>query len=138
MSWLLDTNIVSEMVKKEPNPNVKAWVGSKDESNLYLSVITIAEVKRGITRLAASNRRKILQEFLNGLLETYQDNIIPIDIHVTQEWGMISAAAEANGRKISVTDGFIAATSQIHRLTLVTRNVSDFEMTDIPLVNPWT
>ena len=137
MSWLLDTNIVSEMVKKEPNRNVVAWIDSKNDSDLYLSVITIAEIKRGITRLAESNRRSILQEFLDGLLEIYQNNIIPIDIHVAQEWGIISASAEAKGRKISVTDGFIAATSQIHRLTLVTRNVSDFEVTDIPMLNPW-
>lgn len=137
MSWLLDTNIISEVVKKEPNLKVLAWLSSKKEADLYLSTITIAEIQRGKDRLPPSRRKTSYDEFLMGLIQTYQKNILPIDIAVAQEWGFLMATAESTGRKMSVADGFIAATAAAFSLQLVTRNVSDFKHTGVSLFNPW-
>ncbi|MEM9777580.1 MAG: type II toxin-antitoxin system VapC family toxin [Chloroflexota bacterium] len=137
MSWLLDTNILSEMVKERPNQGVISWIDSQTNADLFLSTITIAEIERGVNRLPQSQKRKVYESFLLTIIKNYGDNIIPINLDEAREWGKIMARSETIGRRLPVADAFIAATASIHDLTLVTRNVSDFEAVGLKLLNPW-
>jgi len=139
VSFLLDTNVVSEWVRPRPNPGVVAWLAGADEDRVFVSVITLAELRYGIERMAAGNRRKRLDQWLRGELPLrFEGRVLPIDNAIADAWGKIVARCEAVGRPISVTDAFIAATVEVHHLTLVTRNASDFEPTLKTVVNPWT
>jgi predicted nucleic acid-binding protein len=138
MSFLLDTNAVSEWTKPKPNPNLIAWLASVDEDRTFLSVITIAEIKFGIERLKAGQRRSNLESWLNGdLAARFEGRLLPVNAAVAEAWGKITASRAAVGRPIPIMDGFIAATATIFGLTLVTRNTADFENTPAPLLNPW-
>lgn len=139
MSFLLDTNVVSEWVRPRPNAGVVAWLAQVDEDRVFISVITLAELRYGIERLAAGNRRKRLDQWLrNELPPRFEGRVLPVDQAIADVWGKVVARSEAAGRPISVTDAFIAATVEVHNLTLVTRNASDFEPTLKSVVNPWT
>ena|SRR6266700_185222 len=139
MNFLLDTNVVSEWVRPRPNAGVVAWLAETDEDRVFLSVITLAELRYGIERLAGGNRRKRLDQWLRGELPLrFEGRILPIGNEIADVWGQTVARCEAVGRPISVTDAFIAATVEVHNLTLVTRNASDFEPTLKSIVNPWT
>jgi hypothetical protein len=110
-----------------------------DEDRVFVSVITLAELRYGIERMAAGNRRKRLDQWLRGELPLrFEGRVLPIDNAIADAWGRIVARSEAVGRPIGVTDAFIAATVEVHHLTLVTRNASDFEPTLKSIVNPWT
>ena len=139
MSFLLDTNVVSEWIKPRPDAGVVAWLAQADEDRVFVSVITLAELRYGIERMAAGNRRRRLDEWLrNELPVRFEGRVLSIDGAVADAWGKVVARSEAVGRPISVTDAFIAATVEVHGLTLVTRNASDFESTLKAIVNPWT
>jgi predicted nucleic acid-binding protein len=139
VSFLLDTNVVSEWVRPRPNAGVVAWLAQVDEDRVFISVITLAELRYGIERLAAGNRRKRLDQWLrNELPPRFEGRVLPVDQAIADVWGKVVARSEAAGRPISVTDAFIAATVEVHNLTLVTRNASDFEPTLKSVVNPWT
>ena len=139
MSFLLDTNVVSEWARPRPNAGVVAWLANVDEDRVFVSVITLAELRYGVERMAASNRRKRLDQWLGGELPLrFEGRVLPIDSAIADAWGKIVARREARGRPIGVTDAFIAATVEVHNLTLVTRNASDFEPTLKAVVNPWT
>ena len=139
MSFLLDTNVVSEWVKPRPDAGVVAWLAEVDEDRVYVSVITLAELRYGIERMATGKRRTRLDEWLrNELPLRFEGRILAINIAIADAWGKIVARSEALGRPIDVTDAFIAATVEVHGLTLVTRNASDFEATLKSVVNPWT
>ena len=136
--YLLDTNLISELTKPAPSPNVTAWLSAQQETPLFLSVITIGEIRQGIARLPDSKRKTTLSAWLNdGLLVEYAQYILPIDLDVVSVWGALTARMIAQGRTMQTMDSFIAATAQTHRLTLVTRNVSDFVDVGVGLVNPW-
>ncbi len=138
MSFLLDTNVVSEWVRPRPNAGVMAWLAEADEDGVFLSVVTLAELRRGIERMAAGQRRRRLDEWLaNDLLFRFEGRVLPVDVTVADSWGRLTASREASGRPISVAGAFIAATAAVHGLTLVTRNVADFERT-VRTVNPWS
>ena len=138
MSFLLDTNVVSEWVKPRPDAGVAAWLAEVDEDRVFVSVITLAELRYGIERMPAGNRRRRLDEWLrNELPLRFEGRILAIDSATADAWGKIVARGEALG-PISVTDAFIAATAEVHGLTLVTRNARDFEPTLKSIVNPWT
>jgi predicted nucleic acid-binding protein len=138
MSFLLDTNAVSEWTKPKPNPNLISWLASVDEDRTFLSVITIAEIKFGIERLNAGQRRSNLESWLNGdLAARFVGRLLPVTTAVAEAWGKITASRAAVGRPIPIMDGFIAATATVFGLTLVTRNTADFENTPAPLLNPW-
>jgi len=139
VSFLLDTNVVSEWVKPRPNAGVVAWLAEADEDRIFVSVITLAELRYGIERLAAGHRRRRLDEWLRHELPLrFEGRVLSIDAAIADAWGKIVARSEAVGRPIGVTDAFIAASAEVHGLTLVTRNASDFEPTLKSIVNPWT
>lgn len=139
MSFLLDTNVVSEWLKPRPNAGVVSWLATVDEDQTCLSVVTITELRYGIERLAAGARRKRLDEWLHGELPNrFEGRILPVDLAIADECGRMVARSEAVGRPIEARDAFIAATSEIYGLTLVTRNISHFQPAVKSLFTPWT
>jgi predicted nucleic acid-binding protein len=139
MTFMLDTCVISELVAKKPNPAVVQWVDTVDEDKLFLSAITIGEIRRGIEKLADSTRKSALQEWLeDDLLIRFRDKILPIDTAVMLVWGQLVADLEKQGKPMPAIDSLIAATCLQGRLDLVTRNESDFAHSGITLINPWT
>lgn len=139
MNFLLDTNVVSEWVKLRPNPGVVAWLADADEDHVFLSVITLAELRHGVERMAPGRRRNRLDEWLRDQLPLrFEERVLPIEGAIADAWGKIAARSEAAGRPISVMDAFIAATAEVHGLTLVTRNVLHFGPLLKAVINPWT
>ena len=139
MTFLLDTNVVSEWVTPQPNPRVIAWLAEVDEDRVFLSVVTLAELRSGVASLAAGRRRDRLDAWLSQDLPTrFDGRVLPVDAAIADGWGRIIATAKAAGRPIHAMDAFLAATAHIHQLTLVTRNVSDFQSTGTPVLCPWT
>jgi tRNA(fMet)-specific endonuclease VapC len=138
MTFLLDTCVISELVAKQPNLHVVQWIDSMDEDKLFLSAVTIGEIKRGIEKLADSTRKSALAEWLEGdLLLRFTDRILPIDTPVMLVWGQLTADLEKQGRPMPAIDSLIAATCLRARLDLVTRNESDFAHSGVAVVNPW-
>jgi hypothetical protein len=139
VSFLLDTNVVSETVKPEPDRGVMEWLGTVDEDVVHLSVITVAEIRSGIERLPAGRRRKRLDDWLrDDLALRFDGRLLPISPAIADTWGKVVAQRDAIGRPISVMDAFIAATAEMHALTLVTRDQADFAPTVKSMINPWT
>jgi predicted nucleic acid-binding protein len=139
MSFLLDTNVVSESTKPRPDPGVVAWLAGVDEESVFLSVITLTELRYGVERLPPGRRRKRLDRWLQQELPLrFEGRILPIDALVADTCGKLVARTESIGRPIEGRDAFIAATAQVHRLTLVTRNWSHFETTVKSILTPWT
>lgn len=139
MNFLLDTNLVSEWTKLRPNPGVVSWLADADEDRVFISVVTIAELRYGVERLAIGRRRKRLNEWIEGeLLFRFDGRVLPIDVATADAWGRIVAHRVGLGRPIGTMDAFIAATAQVHRLTLATRNQGDFEASVAAVVNPWS
>jgi predicted nucleic acid-binding protein len=138
MTFLLDTCVISELVAEQPDFHVVQWVDSIDEDKLFLSAITIGEIKRGIERLADSSRKSALAEWLEGdLLIRFTDRILPIDTPVVLVWGQLTTDLEKQGRRMPAIDSLIAATCLQGRLDLVTRNESDFAHSGVTVINPW-
>jgi toxin FitB len=139
VSFLLDTNVISEWVKPRPNPGVVAWLANADEDRIFVSVVTLAELRYGIERMADGQPRKRLDSWLRDELPLrFERRVLPIDAPVADRWGRILARSQASGRPIGAMDAFIAATAHVHRLALVTRNRSDFQAALKAIVNPWT
>ncbi len=138
MKFLLDTNVVSEWVKPRPDDGVVAWMNEVDEDRVFLSVISLAELRHGVERMPTGARRRRLDEWLKEELPLrFEGRVLLIDRVIAEAWGRILARCETAGRPINTMDGFIAATAEAHRLVLVTRNVSDFESSVKEMVNPW-
>jgi toxin FitB len=138
VNYLLDTNVISELVASQPNSNVIRWIEEVDPDRIYLSVIAIGELKKGIEKLPDSKRKERLAVWLQeDLFSRFQDHIFPIDIETMLAWGAITAKLEAAGRPISAMDALLAATAKQHHCTLVTRNTAHFGNTGIQLINPW-
>jgi len=138
MKYLLDTCVLSELVTKQPAPKVVEFVDSLDPDDVYLSVITIGEIVKGIEKLPNSRRKQELHAWLKeDLLSRFQGKIIPIDEDVIVEWGILTARIEVAGKPMPAIDSLIAATAQANKLSLVTRNVDDFSASGVELVNPW-
>ena len=138
MSFLLDTNVVSEWVKPRPDPGVIRWLADVDEDRVFLSVVTLAELRYGIERLADGSRRRRLDGWLRDELPLrFEGRLLPVDAAITDRWGEVVARREAAGRPIGIIDAFIAATANVRALKLVTRNEVDFESAVDEIVNPW-
>jgi toxin FitB len=136
--FLLDTNVVSELVKPRPEPTVVHWIQATEESLLFLSVLTIGEIRKGIGSLPSSNRRALLESWLgNDLVMRFADRILSIDFEIAERWGLLSAQAKSSGVLLPVIDGLLAATAVHHNLTFVTRNTSDVKLAGLSLFNPW-
>ena len=139
MNYLLDTNVVSEWVKPRPAPNVVRWLADIDEDRVYLSVITFAEIRQGVSELSSGRRRDSLLSWLeHDLSARFEGRILDVNLAIAEAWGSLMARSKQMGLNLNVMDAFIAATAQVHAVTLVTRNMSHFEKLDVALANPWT
>jgi len=135
--FLLDTNIISELVRPKPEPKVTAWVGSIDENLLYLSVLTLGEIRKGVVSLKDAARRVALEAWLaSDLVLRFAGRILVVDLPVADRWGRLNAQVGPKSQ-LPVIDGLLAATAMHHNLTLVTRNTKDVGGTGVPLFNPW-
>ena len=138
MNYILDTNVISELVAAQPSSKVMRWISELDPNQIYLSVIAIGELKKGIENCLIPERRDLLDQWLQeDLFVRFEDHILPIDIETMLLWGSMNAQLEAIGRPITAIDALLAATAKQHQYTLVTRNTSHFENTGIFLINPW-
>ena len=135
MSYLLDTNVLSELRRKTPNAGVVGWFAQRPASTLFLSVLTLGELRQGIEGMADADRRTTLLDWLEAELPIFfTGRILPIDAHVADRWGRLVAAA---GRPVPAIDSLLAATAAHHGLSLVTRNVRDFADFGLEVINPW-
>jgi predicted nucleic acid-binding protein len=136
--FLLDTNVISELVKSEPDENVVRWIDETDESILFLSVLTFGEIRNGIERLSPGRRRGRLESWLAvDLRLRFQDRILSVDHAIAERWGVLSATAAKKGRPMPVIDGLLAATALHYDLILATRNDTDVNGSGVATVNPW-
>jgi predicted nucleic acid-binding protein len=136
--FLLDTNCISEVVRKKPDPLVLHWLNAADESILYLSVLTLGDIRKGLAGLPQSRRQTLLESWLElDLKSRFSGRILPIDRFIADRWGLLSAEAKRRGKSLSAIDGLLAATALHHNLTIVSRNVDDFSGTQVPILNPW-
>jgi tRNA(fMet)-specific endonuclease VapC len=138
MSYLLDTCVLSEFTRRQPDRKVVEWVSSADELSLYISVISIGEIQKGIMRLPESPRKDELSKWLQSeLMPRFGDRLLVLDAGVLLAWGNLLAGIEAVGKKMPAIDSLIAAIAIYHEFTLVTRNQAEFEPSQVKIVNPW-
>lgn len=138
MNYLLDTCLISELVKKEPNPAVVDWLDKQDEQALFLSVLTLGELQKGISKLPAGAKRDELQVWAeHDLIERFTGRIIDIDLETALFWGKLQGESEQKGERLPVMDSLIAATATVHGLIVVTRNTKDIERCRARVCNPW-
>jgi len=136
--FLLDTNCVSEVVRPRPEPRVSEWIDATDESLLYLSVLTLGEIRKGLAAMPLSRKRAQLEAWLEGDLRLrFSGKILAVSASIADRWGWLSAESKRKGRPLSVIDGLLAATAIEHNLTIVSRNSPDFAHLPVNLVNPW-
>ena len=138
MKYLLDTCLISELVRKEPNPAVVSWLDEQDEQTLFLSVLNLGELQKGISKLPDGAKKDELQAWTGlDLVERFTGRILDIDLETALCWGRLQGEAERSGEKLPVMDALIAATAAAHGLTVVTRNVRDMERCGVKVCNPW-
>lgn len=136
--FLLDTNCISELVRPKPELRVMEWMQAADEGLLYLSVLTLGEIRKGVAGLAQGKRRTHLETWLEVDLQArFSGRIVPIDSCIADRWGLLASEAKRKGIALSVIDGLLAATALHHNLTVVSRNASDFTNTQVQVLNPW-
>lgn len=137
--FLLDTNVISELIRSNPDPKVTKWIDATNEELLFLSVLTLGEIRKGIVLLPRSARRSALEAWLRSDLPLrFSGRILDIDEEVADRWGQLSGMTSARGANVAVIDGLLAATAMHHDLALVTRNTKDLAQTGVSLFNPWT
>ena len=138
MRNILDTSVISELVAIQPDPSVMGWIENVDPEDVYLSVITIGELKKGIAKIPDSQRKTILENWLiDDLLVRFQDHLLSIDTDIMMMWGSLITRMETIGKPMPAIDSLLAATAAQNEYTLVTRNIRDFEHTGILLLDPW-
>lgn len=135
MNFLVDTNAISELRRKRPDPRVLAWFASMADECLYFSVLGVGEIRRGIEKLAVSEQRSLLLTWLeHELIPWFGERLLAIDLAVAERWGRLLAEA---GRPLPTVDSLLAATALVHDLTVVTRNATDFALPGVRVLNPW-
>lgn len=138
MSFLLDTNVLSEFKRPRPDGNVFAWANAVNEDETFISVVSIAELRRGVALLAPGRRKMELDEWLReDLRRRFEGRIIDVTPAIAEAWGELMAKAKRCGVGVGLIDAFLAASASVHSLTLVTRNMEDFKVFDLDLTNPW-
>jgi predicted nucleic acid-binding protein len=137
--FLLDTNVISELTKPQPEPRVTEWLESIDESQLFLSVLTLGEIRKGLRTMTSGQRRTRLEMWLTTeLTARFAGRLLAIDAGIADRWGQLAGDAQRQGAPAPVIDGLLAATAMHHQQTLVTRNVHDFMVrNNIQIFNPW-
>lgn len=135
MSFLLDTNVVSELRKKAPDRGVVTWFAAVPADKLFLSVLVIGEIRQGVARLARRDpgQAEKVEHWLTQLADSYADRIVPVTVQIADAWGRLNAPDP-----VPVVDGLLAATALVHDWTLVTRNVTDVAPTGVRLLDPFT
>ncbi|AUW45521.1 type II toxin-antitoxin system VapC family toxin [Rhizobium leguminosarum] len=138
MRLLLDTNVLSEVTRPRPDARVLEWLDGLDEDRSFISVVSIAEIRRGVALMESGRKRDALAEWLaQDLPQRFEQRVIPVDQPVAIAWGDLMGLAKRSGHGLSSMDSLIAATAIAHDLTLATRNIKDFEGLGIELVDPW-
>jgi predicted nucleic acid-binding protein len=136
--FLLDTNCVSELIRPRPDRRVMEWTDAANEASLYLSVLTLGEIRKGLAALPQGTRRTRLETWLEvDLKARFRGRILPVDAEVADRWGLLTAEAKRKGKPLPVIDGLLAATALHHNLTVVSRNASDFARARVAVLNPW-
>jgi predicted nucleic acid-binding protein len=136
VSYLLDTNVISELARPQPDSSISAWFASVPDETLHLSVLTLGEIRKGVERLPASRKRERLRLWLeHDLPEWFAERLLPIDTLVADRWGRLLAET---GRPLPAIDSLLAATALHHGLRFVTRNATDFAFPGLEVVDPWT
>ncbi|MCF8382865.1 MAG: type II toxin-antitoxin system VapC family toxin [Chlorobium sp.] len=139
MSFLLDTCVISELVRPVPDKGMIQWIESRNEFDLYLSVLTLGEIQKGISRLSAGKKKSQLTLWLKDELEVrFAERVLPVTDAIALMWGDMLGTSEKNGQPLSVIDALIAATATVHNLVLVTRNITDFSGCSVDIVDPWS
>ncbi|MBC8081564.1 MAG: type II toxin-antitoxin system VapC family toxin [Gorillibacterium sp.] len=138
MNILLDTNVISELVRKQPNNKVVNWIESSDESSLYLSVITLGELVKGIAKLRDETRVKLLERWVyHDLIHRFDGRILALDASVMVRWGRIQGHAARDNFTLPVMDSMIAAIAIEHKMIVATRNTDDLIRCGADVINPW-
>jgi predicted nucleic acid-binding protein len=137
MSYLVDTNAISEFKKKVPNQNVLDWFAAQTEESLFLSVITIGEIEKGIAKIIDLGGRAKYATWLNNLIVRFDQRILPVSIKIARRWGELYGTLQAAGRVLPNWDSLIAATALEYDLTIITRNQADFAQTGVKVLNVW-
>ena len=138
MKYLLDTCILSELVKPQPQQTVIDWIKHSKESTLFISVLTLGEIQKGISKLADSRRKVALQTWLDEDLPIrFAERILDVTPQIARSWGILQGHLELQGKRMPVMDGLIATTAIVHQLVLVTRNVADMQRSGVSIFNPW-
>jgi predicted nucleic acid-binding protein len=137
VKYLLDTCVISELTKPAPNQKVIGWLNGVPSDSLFISVITVGEIRKGLTKLKPSEKKRRLTEWLNTLLRRYSERILAVDLTIAENWGMIQGDAEKAGKPMASVDSLLAATAYTLNMTLVTRNERDFIQGPAPVINPW-
>ena len=138
MRFLLDTCVISGLRKPRENRSLVEWISDVDESDLYLSVITIGEIEKGISLLPESRKKAEVREWLlRGVTHRFGDRILPVDVPVAARWGELVGARQQKGKPLPLLDAFIASTAAVFNCTVVTRNVEDFAGCGVNVLDPW-
>jgi predicted nucleic acid-binding protein len=134
---ILDTNVLSELFRPSPNPQVIATLRPLAPETVYVSVLTMGELRNGVSLLSPGSRRDDVRRFADQIERDYRDRLLDIDVNIAQIWGEITARGKLSGRQIPTIDGLIAATALRHGLSVMTRNADHFEVAGVSVINPW-
>ena len=138
MSYLLDTGVVSELTALQPSPEVVRWIGERDPADLRLSSVTVGELRFGVERLPPGAKRLRLQRILEDWIDELGSQLLPFGLAEAEAWGRLRRRAERNAGAVPLIDAMLAATAEVHGLTLVTRNLRGFEGWGGPVLDPWS
>lgn len=138
MKYLLDTCVISEIIKPKPDKNVISWLTNQDESDLFLSVLTFGEIEKGIEKAPDKVRKKKLKLWVEeDLKKRFEGRVLPIDLKTTIQWGSLQGKSEQAGKPMPAIDGLIAVSGLVNNCIVVTRNTSDMEQSTVELFDPW-
>jgi predicted nucleic acid-binding protein len=134
---VLDTNVVSEAMKPEPHPAVRAWLNDQAAETLYLSSVTLAELLFGIAALPAGKRKDMLAQALDGLMGLFRDRVLPFDIDAARRYAELAVKAQTGGRGFPIPDGYIAAIAASRGFIVASRDTAPYEAAGVSVINPW-
>jgi hypothetical protein len=134
---VLDTNVVSEAMKPDPHPSVRAWLNNQAAETLYLSSVTLAELLFGIASLPVGKRKDMLAQTLDGLMELFRDRVLPFDTDAARRYADLAVTAKVGGRGFPIPDGYIAAIAASRRFIVASRDTAPYEAAGVPVINPW-